>query len=196
MEQVHHDPRTNGPRRRTTRRTLRRTRDGRVALRHRNVQAGLTLIELLVTVAMISAVAAIAVPQFTGQRFGLWTAHDQLVQDLRRARIDAITKGDHFEVEIVDDGSYRTWRLDDDDGDGTWTPSGDALRERTLPSGVTFTAGVGATFEFNTRGLMVIPDAADSLVLHDASTGKTRTVTVWPSGQVAPIEVATYGGEG
>ena len=48
-------------------------------------------------------------------------------------------------------------------------------------------AGAGSTFEFNTRGMLILPGAATTLVLSDASTGHTRNVTVWPSGQVAPL---------
>jgi hypothetical protein len=68
-----------------------------------------------------------------------------------------------------------------------WVKNVEPKRTRTLPEGVVFSAGVGAQFEFNTRGLLVLPYAAQSLRIHDLATSLERQITVWPSGQVAPI---------
>lgn len=143
---------------------------------------GFTVLELIVTVALMSIMTAIAMPRAPHSSLTLWGANEQLLADLRRSRADALTRGDHFVLEVTGASSYqeRRMRLV-----GTeWLPQDPPVRLRNLPSGITFTAGVGMRFEFNTRGLLVIPDAAGSLQLHDTRSGHNRGVTVWPSGQV------------
>jgi hypothetical protein len=69
---------------------------------------------------------------------------------------------------------------------GVWVPDATPTRSRSLPAGITFTAGVGRQYEFNTRGLLIVPGAAETITLHNASTGHDRDITIWPSGQVSP----------
>lgn len=168
-------------------RGARHTRDVPVADRHER-ERGFTLIEMVVTFALAAILMGIAVPHLPDRNYGLWTAHTQVIADIRQARADSIVKGDHFEVRIDDEQHYTVWRLRDPENDGIWLPDDVPVRSRVLPDSVTFTQGVGGSFEFNTRGLMVIPDAADSLRLQDSKTTEERTVTIWPSGQIAPTE--------
>jgi prepilin-type N-terminal cleavage/methylation domain-containing protein len=175
------------------RRSPRRARDVRVPDRHGS-EHGFTLIELVVAVATLAIVAAVAIPHIPNRNYGLWNGHAQVIADLRRARMDSLVKGDHFRVTIDGATQYTMVRLTDDDGNGIWTPDGDTARTRSLPAHVSFTEGVGESFEFNTRGLMVIPDAAAPLELTDSNTHATRWITVWPSGQVAPTNL--WGEEG
>ncbi len=170
------------------RRSPRRARDARMPDRHGS-EHGFTLIELIVTVATLAVVAAVAIPHIPNRNYGLWNGHSQVIADLRRARMDSLVKGDHHSVTIDSSTQYTMVRLTDDDGNGVWTPDGDTARTKTLPDGVTFTEGIGESFEFNTRGLMVIPDAAAPLRLTDSRTLSDRWVTVWPSGQVAPTAI-------
>jgi prepilin-type N-terminal cleavage/methylation domain-containing protein len=155
-------------------------RQSRVYTRER----GLTLIELIATMAIFGVVLAVAIPQFPRDAFALWGAQTQLLADLRRVRGDALTKGDHFRLQVDDATHYSTYRMTL--AGAVWSPSGAPIVNRALPSGVTFVAGVGANFEFNTRGLMVNPSAAQTLDLADAA-GHHHDITVWPSGQVAPL---------
>jgi prepilin-type N-terminal cleavage/methylation domain-containing protein len=161
--------------------------DAESSLRQSRVHArerGLTLIELIASMAIFGVVLAVAVPQFPRNAFALWGAQTQLLADLRRARGDALTKGDHFRLQVDDATHYSVYRMSL--AGGIWSPTGAAVVARALPNGVTFVAGTGATFEFNTRGLMVNPSAAQTLDMAD-TTGHHHDITVWPSGQVAPL---------
>lgn len=145
----------------------------------------MSVIELLVTLSLVAIIVGIAAPRASSNGFEMWQAQAQLIADLRQTRADALSAGDHFILEVVDATTYREYRMS---WNGTaWVKNVVAKRERTLPDGVVFSAGVGASFEFNTRGLLVLPDAAQSLRIHNAETGNERQITVWPSGQVAPI---------
>lgn len=170
------------------RRSPRRARDTRMPDRHRS-EHGFTLIELIVAVATLTVAAAIAIPHIPDRDYGLWNSHAQVIADLRKARADSLVKGDHYQLTVTGDQTYEIVRMRDDDADGVWTPDGSTLRTRELAPSVTFTEGTDAEFEFNTRGLMVIPEAAAPLKLTDSKTGKDRWVTVWPSGQVAPTAI-------
>lgn len=143
---------------------------------------GFTVLELIVTMSLITILMAVAMPRAPHSSLTLWNSNEQLLGDLRRARADALTRGDHFVLEITGASSYRERRMQLVGLE--WLPVDPPIRGRDLPEGITFTAGVGMRFEFNTRGLLVIPDAAGNLQLHDAHSGHNRGITVWPSGQV------------
>jgi hypothetical protein len=66
-------------------------------------------------------------------------------------------------------------------------PDGAPIRRGTLPAGARDDERRRrAVREHTTRGLLVTPDAAATIVVEDWTTPHQRTVTVWPSGQVAP----------
>jgi type IV fimbrial biogenesis protein FimT len=144
---------------------------------------GFTLIELLVTLALAAVLLGIAMPHASRDEFNLWTAQTQLLGDLRTVRTDAITKGVHYQIVVTASG-YTMNRMKQNNN--AWVVDY-SVGIRPLPRNVTFAAGAGSTFEFNTRGMLVLPGAATTLVLRDSSTQLTRNVTVWPSGQVAPL---------
>jgi len=162
----------------------RRTSDAEARRRDRKA-SGLSIIELLVTMGLIAVMLGIASPGMPRGAFALWDANQQLLADLRRTRTDALIKGDHFRLSVTSATQYACHRMRL--VAGVWVADAVAVRSRTLPAGVTFSAGVGANLEFNTRGLLVTPEAAASLQLFDSHTSATRQITVWPSGQVAPL---------
>jgi len=172
---------------RTGTQPTRRVGDAEASLRpfrtHKN-ERGLTLMELIASMAIFAVVLGIAIPQMPPSAFALWGAQTQVLADLRRTRADALTKGDHFRLQVDDATHYSEVRMTF--AAGVWTPNAAPEVSRALPSGVSFTAGVGANFEFNTRGLMVNPSAAQTLNLADTH-GHYHDITVWPSGQVAPL---------
>lgn len=148
-------------------------------------ERGMTVIELLVALAIFGVLAGIALPQFRPGAFNLQTAQNQLLADMRRTRDDALTRGDHYRLDIISVSQYAEYHLTV--AGGVWTVSGGALFTRNLPTGITLAAAaVGRSFEFNTRGLMLNPGAATTLTITDSPNSHTRSVTVWPSGQVVP----------
>lgn len=151
--------------------------------RYRSV-SGFTLLELLIGMGLFGIVIAVAMPR-ANTNFALWGANQQFLADLRRTRADALTHGDHFRLDITAADAYVEHRMSLIGA--VWVPQDPPVRSRILPSGVTFTSGVGSQFEFNTRGLLAAPEAAGTVGLIDAHSHFTRGVSVWPSGQVAPL---------
>ena len=154
-----------------------------VPIQRQERQCGFTLVELMITVAIISAAAAMAIPK-RDSVFELRGAHSTFVADMRMARGSAIAEGVHFRLEIFDATTYGILRLME--AGGGWVQDGDPEIERSLPPHVTFSGSVGDAYEFNTRGLVVEPATQATITLVDGSTGQSRTVDLWPSGQVVP----------
>lgn len=169
-------------------RRVRQTGDAATSLRDGHVhksERGFSLLELLAGLGLLGILVGIAALQMPRGAYALWGAQTALLGDLRGVRADALTKGEHFRLTVLDASNYRVERMRLDVG-GNWIPRTPPLKERALPSSVAFTTGVGNFFEFNTRGLMVNPSWAQTLNLYDYGKGLNRWVTVWPSGQVAP----------
>jgi prepilin-type N-terminal cleavage/methylation domain-containing protein len=145
---------------------------------------GFTLIELLVAMMLFAVMVGTALAAFPRRPYAVWSAQAVLVSELRHARNDALTKGTHYRLIVGDASSWATYRLTF--AGGVWVPVGAPVRSGTLPSGIEFISGVGKTFEFTTRGLMVTPDAATTVTIEDIDSSTARGVVIYPSGQVAP----------
>ncbi len=102
--------------------------------------------------------------------------------DMRRARTDSLTKGDHFQLAMTGPNSYSVFRMQFQAGG--WV-RGAAVLNRTLPATSPSVPSQGP-FEFDTRGLLVTPNATTPVAMNDSHTGHTRGVQVWLSGQVTP----------
>jgi prepilin-type N-terminal cleavage/methylation domain-containing protein len=153
-------------------------------LARQNAQRGFNLIELMAALAFVGIALAIATPRPDATAFALRNAANTLVADLRQTRAEAMTRGVHFRLEIVDVVTHRILRMRELP-DGTWTQDGDAVVVRTAPSSTRMeTTAVGLGFEFDTRGVLVAPTQPVSIRLTQSSTGLERVLDVWPSGQV------------
>lgn len=160
-----------------------------------NSQRGMSMVELLVTMSILAAMIAVAVPKFNRSMFNLPVTEQNLIGDIRMARANATSRGVHYRVS-VNSSSYSVQRLQDADGDGLWEVDG-AFPAQTvhLPSdlSLSFGEGTSAVFEFTTRGLLAdqedgTPAEIVTIYLHDAQDSSgTKTVQVWPSGQVEEV---------
>jgi type II secretory pathway pseudopilin PulG len=168
-----------------------RTRDAHVTRRHGSVRShasGFSLLELIVAFVLFAIMAGTALTVLPRNRYGVWGAQATLVSELRRARNEALTKGDHFRVRIPNTTTWETHRmtLTGCPGACTWTAGASPVRSGTFAGQTTVTSGVGTAFEFTTRGLMINPGAATTIVLKDPNSTYQRGVIVYPSGQVSP----------
>jgi len=79
----------------------------------RRRSAGLTLIELMVTLAILGVIAALAAPSFSGfvARAKLRGAANEVFADLQYARSESVQKNRVFQVEFSATG-YEVWRMD------------------------------------------------------------------------------------
>jgi hypothetical protein len=143
-----------------------------------------TLVELCVAMGLFAIMVGTAMAAFPRTPYAVWTAQAELVAELRRARNDALTKGDHFKVILTGPTTYATYRMSL--VAGAWVQNPSPVRSGTLPLGAAMTSGVGGAFEYTTRGLMLAPGAATTIIIEDEDNAHQRRVTVWPSGQVAP----------
>lgn len=149
--------------------------------------AGFTIYELMVVIAIIAVLSAIAVPNMIGwrERAKLKGAFENLRGDLQWAKIRAIR--DHDPVAVV----FEADRYDINAAGGT-------IRSRQIPAGVVLNLGASTIPQnpddlsqlmtlFDTRGRCqknaANQDTNGLLVLED-STGEQRQISINPLGQI------------
>ena len=155
-------------------------------------QRGMSMIELIVVMGIISAALAVALPRFNQAALNLSVAEQTLVANIRLARAQATTRGARFKVTLASN-SYSIQRLQDDDDDGVWDPdSAFPAQDVELPDGITLTMDGASELEFTTRGLLAdLPDGTPAsiveIAMHDAHKNETREMEIWPSGQIGEV---------
>jgi len=155
-------------------------------------QRGVSLVELIVMLGMISVLVAVMIPRLNKSNLNLPLVEQTLVADIRMARANATSKGVHYQVSLSS-SSYSVQRLQDDDGDNVWEPDNEFPTQTVeLPYGVAITEGSDATLEFTTRGLLAddsdgTPASVVTVTVHDSDHSQTKTIEVWPSGQVQEV---------
>lgn len=152
-------------------------------------QRGASLTEVMVTIGIVTSILGVGILSLDRGYLNLTTAKQGLINDLRRARMQATLKGTHFRFEAMG-SKYSIARLTKN-GNGSWVvdPAFPA-KVVDLPKGFSLavTSG-GATpiAEFDGRGLLVPtgngPASIINLAVSDGS-GKYESIQIWPSGQV------------
>lgn len=149
------------------------------------------------TIGLALILAGITALTVRSTRFDFSSARDRVVNQVRNARMDAVTRGAHYRVTF-EETAIEIQRLADPDEDGVWEPDPNSEPKRIdFPAGVVVElqpGGVGGqptgqTVEFDTRGMLArgpdgsMPDKV-TVTLKNTSTGATRTLEIWPSGQI------------
>ncbi|MBW1616211.1 MAG: GspH/FimT family pseudopilin [Deltaproteobacteria bacterium] len=100
--------------------------------------AGFTLYELIITMAVISILSAIAAPYFTrlSAGFKLNSATREMQADLQAARLFAINKNSYAVINFYKD-SYKVF-IDNGKNSGDWNQDADekTVINRPLPAGI------------------------------------------------------------
>jgi len=155
-------------------------------------QRGVSLIELIVVLGLVSGLIALSIPRLNKSNLNLPLVEQTLIADIRMARANATSRGVHFRVSLSA-SSYAIQRLQDEDGDGVWDPDSEFPEQTVdLPYGISITEGAGSMIEFTTRGLLAsesdgTPASVISVTVYDSDHSQSKTIEVWPSGQVQEV---------
>lgn len=152
---------------------------------------GFSLIELLITVGLVGAISAVAIPTLgtSNSRTRLYTATETIQAQLRTARLAAISRNRPVRLAFncpvagavrlltvtgtagVDDAANRCTTNQPNDGAAVY-----------LPAGVTFAAV--PTLEFSGRGIVTAQGAAVPISFTIRHGYDTRTVLVTAIGRI------------
>lgn len=119
-------------------------------------ERGFSLIEMLVSLVIMALMTAIAAPNFAdlSASFDRMNARSNLLQDLKRAQAEALTKGCRGIFTIAVGGGSYSYGCDFLSYDTNSPPAYDVMSfEREMPTGVTISSD--AQIIFNSRGQTV-----------------------------------------
>jgi len=132
---------------------------------------GMSMLELVIVVAIISAISVVAVPQLLDVRedYRLIAVAGEVVGVMNNTRILSVSRNTDMRVNVSASGTYLVQA-----DDGSWTTES----TYTLPDGFTFST-TGAIMQFHPRG-NATPVASVQII---NPNGNTRNVVVELSGR-------------
>jgi prepilin-type N-terminal cleavage/methylation domain-containing protein len=154
-----------------------------------DARSGFSLIELIVIISIVGIVVMITVPNVNRSQMNLVAGREELEANIRIVRGNATGRGVHYRVTLHSN-YYEIDRLKLHTDGITWVHDPlYSVQTMYLPRNITITTGAGASFEFNSRGLLEkqadgSPAAQVSITLRDSRDDQTQSVSVWPSGQI------------
>ena len=146
--------------------------------------AGYSSMELMAAMFILATLIRIAVPLWRAGSMNIVTARKVVLANLRAARANAITKSIHYQVSFsADKGSVKLSGMQAPTPPATnWAVDTTKVQSSTLPK-TTQVSTPSVVIEFNTRGMVVNSSAVTLISLTD-SFGQTKSLQVWPSGQI------------
>jgi prepilin-type N-terminal cleavage/methylation domain-containing protein len=142
--------------------------------------AGFTLIEMLMVIAIVGVLFAIAVPNMVSARqgFQMSAASSTMTSRLMEARMESLKR--NRQVDVVLNGATRTLTTSVTVAGVTTVIAGPEY----LPSGVVFNLGGAATYQISidSLGRPVAPPRAFAITY--PGSGLTRTLSVLSTGRI------------
>jgi len=155
-------------------------------------QSGFTLLELMITVAVLGVLAAIALPSFQSiiEHRRLAGAAENLFADLQYARSESIKRNEVIRVQVTSGASW-CFGLDDDDGVACLCTSnaceiGGVVKNVTANSYPNIEMSEGGVIEFDPRQGLLVPSVGEDFIFRiGGAGGDTRTVSISALGRVS-----------
>ena len=157
--------------------------------------SGFTLMELVITVALISIVMAIAVPSMTTftQNDRLTTNINTLIGHLAYARSEAVKRSQQVSICSSNDAATCTggnWQdgwivYIDADGDNSFTAGEQVLRaQQALEGANTLTTAIGTQVTYDYRGFVSAASVGSFLLCDGRSGPYGKTIRISTTGRV------------